>query len=441
MKWSRYSKLFKSKRNGWLLYNSASNAFLKIDENAVPVIQEIIKSPKTYDFGNAVSLYFQLRTSGFLVEDTKDDDLFNILKMRRLLVGYATDALTLTIAPTRNCNFGCPYCYETNRTKSMMSNETVENLLKFIEMHKQARSLFLIWYGGEPLLAYKKVKQINAGVEELEIPYSSKMITNGYCLTSKICEELNDMHISTIQITIDGDKEIHNRRRFLIGGGKTFDRIVDNIDTLLTSSWKGTLNLRVNVDTRNSKEFANVYRFIQSKYDNEILNRIYIYPGFVHGEDTSPDISCFFDYVKKGEFVAKLAREENITPLPIFPQSTCTACTLVQHNSYVVGPNGELYKCWHDVGEEDKVIGNVASFKNWNMALVAEGMVSGNYLEDVRCEKCFFFPVCDGGCPKVRMLNKRDGKKRDHCSYFKNNLEELLEIHYEQKYGKETAKT
>ncbi|MDR1473258.1 MAG: SPASM domain-containing protein [Lactobacillales bacterium] len=441
MKWSRYSKLFKSKRNGWLLYNSASNAFLKLDEQAASVIQEIIKSPKTYDFSNAISLYFQLRTSGFLVEDTKDDDLFNILKMRRLLVGYATDTLSLTIAPTRNCNFACHYCYETNRTKSMMSDETVESLLKFIEMHKAARRFFLVWYGGEPLLAYKKIKQINAGIEELKIPYSSKMITNGYCLTPEICEELNDMHISFIQITIDGDKETHNSRRFLISGGKTFDRIVSNVDTLLKSSWKGTLNLRVNVDARNSKKFANVYRFIQNKYDDEILSRVYVYPGFVHGEATSPDISCFFNSEKKGEFIAKLAREEKITPLPIFPQSKCTACTLVQHNTYVVGPGGELYKCWHDVGEKDKVTGNIASFKNWNMALVAEGMVSGNYLEDERCEKCFFFPVCDGGCPKVRMLNKRDGKKRDHCSYFKNNLEELLEIHYEQKHGKETVKS
>jgi uncharacterized protein len=127
--------------------------------------------------------------------------------------------------------------------------------------------------------------------------------------------------------------------------------------------------------------------------------------------------------------------------LPIFPQSTCTACTLVQHNTYVIGPDGELYKCWNNVGEEDKVIGNVASFKNWNMALVAEGMVSGNYLEDERCEKCFLFPVCDGGCPNVRMLNNRDGKRRDHCSYFKNNLEELLEIHYEQKHGQEAVKS
>ncbi|MDR1522117.1 MAG: radical SAM protein [Streptococcaceae bacterium] len=440
MKWSRYSKLFKSQKNGWLLYNSASNAFLTLEEKAVSVIQEIIKSPKTYDFSNAVNLYFQLRISGFLVEDTKDNDLFNILKMRRLLVGYATDTLTLTIAPTRKCNFACPYCYETNRTKSMMNDETIENLLKFIKMHKQARRVFFVWYGGEPLLAYKKIKQINAKIEELKIPYSAKMITNGYCLTSEICEELNDLHISDIQITIDGDRKTHNSRRFLIGGGKTFDRIINNIDTLLRSNYKGILHLRVNIDTRNSKQFANVYRFIQSKYDDETLKRIYIYPGFVHGKETTPDIACFFDYVKKGEFIAKLAKEEKISPLPIFPQSKYTACTLVQHNSYVVGPDGELYKCWHDVGEKDKVIGNIA-FKNWNMALIAEGMISGNYLEDKKCEKCFFFPVCDGGCPKLRMLNNRDKKRRDHCSYFKNNLEELLEIYYEQKRDKSTVKS
>ena len=40
MKWSKYSILFKSKRNGWLLFHSASRSFLKVEENEVSVIQD-----------------------------------------------------------------------------------------------------------------------------------------------------------------------------------------------------------------------------------------------------------------------------------------------------------------------------------------------------------------------------------------------------------------
>ncbi len=99
----------------------------------------------------------------------------------------------------------------------------------------------------------------------------------------------------------------------------------------------------------------------------------------------------------------------------------------------MAGPKGELYKCWDDVGREELEIGSVDSFTNWNMPLVAEGMIGASFLEDEKCRECFFFPICDGGCPKMRMLNKRDGENRDTCSYFKNHIRTLLELHYESK--------
>ena len=56
MKWSRYSLLFESRRNGWLLYNSASNAFLQIEDKAVPVIQQIQEDPSSFDFSKDPAL-------------------------------------------------------------------------------------------------------------------------------------------------------------------------------------------------------------------------------------------------------------------------------------------------------------------------------------------------------------------------------------------------
>jgi len=59
--------------------------------------------------------------------------------------------------------------------------------------------------------------------------------------------------------------------------------------------------------------------------------------------------------------------------------------------------------------------------------------VGASWLDDDVCKSCFFFPICDGGCPKTRMLNNRDNGKRDTCSYFKTHVRDFLEIHYEQK--------
>lgn len=437
MKWSRYNLLFESKRNGWLLYNSASNCFLQMSEEAMEAARKIEEDPDQVDYSQIPDLYFHLRNGGFLVEDSQDDDFYRILKMRRLTANYAGHTLLLTIAPTRACNFACPYCYEGNRTASMMSEETEDQLVEFIKKHKKISRLSLVWYGGEPLLAFKRIKSLNQKIRALGKEYSSFIVTNGYLLNDEVVASLDELKTSLIQITLDGSKETHDSRRYLIGDGPTYDRIVENIDRLLRSSWEGKVQIRVNVDGTNQKEFVDVYRFIQKRYPDQFGKRVTVYPGFVHGEEVNPDTSCFFDSDEKGQFLEDMHRDHGINALSMFPSSVMGGCTMTKRNAYVVGPDGELYKCWNDVGVPELVIGNISSLTNWNMSLVAEGMVGASFLEDPKCQECYFFPICDGGCPKMRMLNNRDGKGRDTCSYFKNHLTALLEMHYEEKCKKQ----
>lgn len=433
MHWSRYNLLFESQRNGWLLYNSASNSFLKLEDDTAEIVRKIAADPDKIDFSGMPDLFLHLRTGGFLVGETQDDDFFRILKMRRLTSNYAGHSMLLTIAPTRDCNFGCPYCFEENRTASLMTEETEERLVAFIEKHKHVDRLALTWYGGEPLLHFDKIRSLNDKIDKLGKKYSSFLVTNGYFLTPEVIAQLNDLHITNIQITLDGKKETHDSRRFLIGGAPTFDVIVGNIDALMASDWEGVLRVRVNVDPSNREEYAYVHNFIKDRFPELFGKRIDVYPGFVHSETVNPDTSCFFDSGDKGRFLADMWREHEINALSTFPHMTMGGCTMTKRNAYVVGPDGELYKCWDDVGRKDLEIGSVDSFLDWNMPLVAEGMIGASYLEDEQCEKCFFFPICDGGCPKMRMLNKRDGRKRDTCSYFKHHIKTLLELHYERK--------
>lgn len=436
MKWSRYNLLFESKNNGWLLYNSASNSFLQMEKDTLEMVRKIMETPNDIAYEKIPGLYFHLRNGGFLVEDRQDDDFFRILKMRRITANYAGGTLALTIAPTRACNFACPYCYEENRTASMMTEETENAIVEFIRKHKTITRLGLVWYGGEPLLAFDKIEKLNAKIEALGIKYSSFIVTNGYLLKENVIQKLNELRINRMQITLDGSKATHDSRRHLISGGATYDKIVSNIDCLMKSDWKGTLQIRVNVDPSNREEFAEVFRFIQKRYPEEFGKRVTVYPGFVHTEEPHPDTNCYFDSRQKGTFLARLYEEQGIDALSIYPHMTLGGCTMTKRNAYVIGPDGELYKCWDDIGIPELVIGNVRSFTNWNMGLVAEAMIEGSYLEDKTCENCFFFPVCDGGCPKMRLLNSKDHGERDVCSYFKEHIRTFLEMHYEAKYGK-----
>ena len=429
MKGSRYNILFESKRNGWLLFNSVSRAFLKVKDSEIEDVKKILENPETFDYSASPLLYVQLRSLGFLVEEGRDDEFFNIQKMRNLTKLYGDRSLTLTVAITRACNFDCSYCFEGNRTGKPMSPEVEDKLIRFIKSYG-SDSLAITWYGGEPLLAFDRIESIDRKIKEMGKKYTAAMITNGYLMTPEKAARLRELNISYLQITLDGGEKTHNSRRYLKNGGPTYQTILNNIDNVMNSDFKGTLHIRVNVDGRNEKEFAEVYKYISARYPKDFGKRINVYPGFVKGDD-HPDCSCFFDAEQQGDFVAGMFENYGIAPLIIFPERQIQQCTLTKHNAFVVGPDGELYKCWDDVGLKEKIVGTLDCENNWNMPLIAEGMVACSYLDDPECRECFYFPICNGGCHRIRQKNLHKENKNSPCTYFKGNIERLLEAFYE----------
>ena len=297
----------------------------------------------------------------------------------------------------------------------------------------------IVWYGGEPLLAFDRMLSINKRLQDMGKIYTASLITNGYLLTDEKIARLNDLKVTYLQITLDGTKETHDARRYLRGGGPTYDTIIENVHKVMCSPYKGAVHIRVNVDGRNDNEFAYIYNYMRKKYPKSFGKRITVYPGFVKG-DEHPDHSCFFEPVQQGEFIRRMMENYQIAPLPLFPKERLHfGCVLTRRNSYVVGPKGELYKCWDDVCSKDKIIGYVDKLDDWNMGLLAEGMVGASYLDDPVCKECMYFPICNGGCHRIRQQNLHREEKHCSCSYFKDNLEDLLELYYEFKQRKAAA--
>ena len=55
------------------------------------------------------------------------------------------------------------------------------------------------------------------------------MITNGLLLTEEVVDRLLPYGLVGVKITLDGDRDTHNRMRPLRGRQGTFDRIVENM--------------------------------------------------------------------------------------------------------------------------------------------------------------------------------------------------------------------
>jgi len=432
MEWSRFNLMFESKRNGWLLFNCGSNSFVQMDEKTAKVVKRARDNPDM-DFSDSPDLYFKLRLGGFLVENGGDDDLVDTLKLKRLTFNYRGAGLSLAIAPTRECNFACEYCYEKNRTPSKMSDETEKKIIEFIKSRNAVNRVHIEWYGGEPLLEPERMRSLSEKVRGLGKEYTSSLITNGYLLTPDVIGSLNELGITFVQITIDGLKESHDKRRFLVGGGATYDKIIENMDNLMNSSWKGSLQIRINIDKQNKGEYSKYFELFRNRYPKSPDKAVFIFTAFVYDDD-NPENDMFCNSYEKGKFFAGIARDYGINNFPIIPRRPLVgSCIMTQRNSYMVGPDGEVYKCLAELGREEDAIGMVGEPDKWNTSSIAERMIGASYLEDERCVKCSYFPVCDGGCHRVRLQNKRDNKKRDTCLPFKGNVEELLEIYYEHK--------
>lgn len=96
-----------------------------------------------------------------------------------------------------------------------MSDQVEEDVVSFVKRHEMVKSLNVVWFGGEPLLAFNRMKSLTQKFLNMDLVYEAGMITNGYLLTDRVIDHFTDMKIKSIQVTVDGLKDVHDGRRCL----------------------------------------------------------------------------------------------------------------------------------------------------------------------------------------------------------------------------------
>jgi uncharacterized protein len=143
------------------------------------------------------------------------------------------DKLELILFPTEKCNFRCTYCYE-DFAIGRMPPAVVTGIKNLIEARStDLKTLHLSWFGGEPLVAYDIVRDISAHAKRLSDERGFQSIvsitTNGYTLTEGRFVELAELGTRKFQLSLDGEKAVHDRTRLRIDGAGTFAKIWSNI--------------------------------------------------------------------------------------------------------------------------------------------------------------------------------------------------------------------
>lgn len=318
-----------------------------------------------------------------------------------------------------------------------MPENVQEELLRFIEQTvKTVKSVHITWYGGEPLLAKDLIfdlsKKIIAITEENKIAYSAGMITNGYLLSedSGLVQKLKDSRINYFQITLDGPQEVHNLRRMRkVDGGPTFERILEGVKLLAANEM--VVNLRINVDRTNMDE---ALKLLDTLEENN-LKEIPIHLGQVVADTEgckSIEGSCstIEEFTALNQTFHEILRQRGFKTgqTPYYP-SIAYACGANRMNAFVLDPDGDMYKCWSEIGNKPASIGNIARFrqreKNERMREIR--WLTWEPFEYAGCLACKVLPICMGGCSYRAMFVNKTGPT---CVEWKYSLENYVRARY-----------
>jgi len=435
MEWSRFNRLFRSERFGPFLYNALSNTLLELDEAHFRLLEALRDHRNGENAGAGGGFLALLRQRKVLVEPGEEDLLLLTRQYERNARCFGAGLLGLTICPTLRCNFRCPYCFEHSQQDGpVMSADTVARLLRFIQGSREVGHLSIIWYGGEPLLAFPRIVDITEKIEALDVTFDgASLVTNGYLLDAEKIARLNALRINAIQITLDGPEEVHDRRRVLAGGGPTFQRILGNVAALMASSYEGTCTIRVNVDKHNLPRFLELRASLLERFAGKrlMVNAAQVDSSLRPEYDTA----CNLSLREWADFTLGLHRSGVAFPSGSFypTRNLDSICVAVMHHEYVVGPEGELYKCWSDVGKPAMVIGNIhADDPVTNAALRAQYCSGTDAYSDAECRSCDVLPICGGGCANLRLRAKHFGEAGlEYCSPYREHLIPCLEAYYD----------
>ena len=422
MKLSLYSYLF-TRSNHYYLYNSETGFFSEISES-------LYKELYNGNFNNINPDTVQkLIEQKIILKKEALYDYYNKQKQHFLSTCYNQEKLSLTIVPTTGCNFACPYCFEGEKHRKTISDETISSLIAFINSHEKAKTLSLTWYGGEPLLAFKKIKELlNRIKQETRLPILKQgIITNGYLIDNEVIQFFVENKFQFIQITLDGIKEHHDQTRYLKHTHQpTFDTIVSNIQKVAAALPLCKISIRVNINKKNSGDFILIHNMLTELITSKNIN---VYPGFIREETTDGCKLCYDSISESTElYTFYKEAEQNDFKEGFKLKHKSKGCIANYLNAYIIGPDGEIYKCWNDVNHPERIVGYIQEKKLRNETLFYNYLNESTPFELQTCKNCLSFPICTAGCAWFHYKNKFENKQFNICDMTKNKtvLENIL---------------
>ena len=394
-----------------------------------------------------------LMAHGFLVPDREAerqalDEYFRVVR-------EDTSELRVTVLTTLQCNFACDYCYQGdhgdyNQHAAKMSMETAERVAAWTEAKLDEvapQGFALTFFGGEPLLnlpvTYYLAERLWHACQARGVRMHVNLITNGLLLTPEVVDRLLPFGLAGVKVTLDGDRETHDRMRPLRGGQGTFDRIIRNVGAVAD---RCRISIGGNFDASSVDSYPALLDFLREQDFAGSIAKVAFKPVIRAPESTAPkgfipltavgadgqplgatcmtsagagsatgvcDTCHFAD--EKLAFLRDETRKRGFsTPDGVH----MGPCEIHRRHAHTIGPDGSLYACPGFTGDMGLSTGHISGGADPLRARAAARFEKLAAWKE--CQDCAFIPVCAGGCTTAAHAELGD---LDKPSCHKTNFE------------------
>ncbi len=338
-------------------------------------------------------------------------------------------ALSLAIA--QKCNMGCSYCYADQGdfggpTKNMSletSFKAIDLLLKDCPESGKAQLTFL---GGEPLINRTGIRAAVAyaatAAKQKNIQVSYSITTNGTLVTESDAVFFEE-HGFSVTVSLDGIGKDHDLNRPMKGGQGSYDKIIKNIQPLLSLQHKMQVSARVTVTPENTGLPAVLDEFIRMGFHGVGFSPL-LRSSNGQNEMNREQLSALLENM----IACGLNFERNVLAGKRYPflnmVNALKEISRGTHRPYPCGAGAgylgvsadeELFACHRFVNEE---VGKMGDLNNGIQPDLQNNWLASRHVNTQEpCSRCWARYLCGGGCHHEVIE-----KGRTACDYIRSWL-------------------
>jgi len=385
---------------------------------------------------------------GYITRKTVEEERELAIRIGRALRAKAVRSSSFIFMPTLKCNLGCDYCFqnflrtEANAAPSVDTRmvDAALRAMAALQELRGGRVNRILLFGGEPLLAANRPVLEHLFGKGTDLGYRFDAVTNGTEL-HHYRDYLGPGILESVQITLDGPQEVHDRQRWARDGQGTYWQIKQNIDMALALGVHISLRMNVGWETRDAirelvaefdrygwlghRGFSAYCAPIRGKggqAESTRLQRAVIQLVNEINAAYRPRYGRAVVAMAGGTLRMKIASLLRENLLSALTPAYCGA----HLNMFVFAADGAIYTCWEGVGIPSARVGRF-----WpDLELDEESLnrwFERHSLNIPACQRCRYMFFCSGGCG-IHALEHNEDFYSPYCDGFA----ELFRHHVQQ---------